>query len=175
MYGDECGDFACGDWGFAWRIVGTRKVSFEIKLTKRSLELTEVIWSDAFPPLRIPSLWADVERFPFVWKTRKFRREFKWNGSSRLKFSGKKVIPFEVLRFSVFTETTEIFCTIFVRITSAGLHVERKRKIYRFFFLDDTTQSCSYFGSQKNTSTIWRKFFTQISVQMVSTSNLTLR
>ena len=40
------------------------------------------------------------ERLPFVWKTRKFRAEFKWNGSSRWKFSGKKVIPFEVLPFS---------------------------------------------------------------------------
>ena len=42
------------------------------------------------------------ERLPFVWKTRKFRGEFKWNGSSRWKFSGKKVIPFEVLPFSRF-------------------------------------------------------------------------
>ena len=39
---------------------------------------------------------------PFVWKTRKSRGEFKWNGSSRSKFSGKKVIPFEVLPFSRF-------------------------------------------------------------------------
>ena len=42
------------------------------------------------------------ERLPFVWKTRKFREEFNWNGSSRWKFSGKKVIPFEVLPFSRF-------------------------------------------------------------------------
>ena len=42
------------------------------------------------------------ERLPFVWKTRKFRGEFKWNGSSRWKFSGKKVIPFQVLPFSLF-------------------------------------------------------------------------
>ena len=33
-------------------------------------------------------------QLPFVWKTRKFRGEFKWNGSSRSKFSGKKVMPF---------------------------------------------------------------------------------
>ena len=38
-----------------------------------------------------------LERLPFVWKTRKFRGEFEWSGSSRVKFSGKKVIPFEVL------------------------------------------------------------------------------
>ena len=42
------------------------------------------------------------ERLPFVWKTRKFRGEFKWNCSSRWKFPGKKVIPFEVLPFSRF-------------------------------------------------------------------------
>ena len=35
-------------------------------------------------------------------KTRKFRGEFKWNGSSWWKFSGKKVIPFKVLPFSRF-------------------------------------------------------------------------
>ena len=38
----------------------------------------------------------------FVWKTRKFRGEFKWNGSSQWKFSGKKVIPFDVLPFFCF-------------------------------------------------------------------------
>ena len=42
----------------------------------------------------------NLERLPFVWKTRKFRGEFKWNGSSRWKFSGKKVIPSGVLPFS---------------------------------------------------------------------------
>ena len=44
------------------------------------------------------------ERLLFVWKTWKFRGEFKWNGSSRWKFSGKKVTPFEVhvLPFSRF-------------------------------------------------------------------------
>ena len=44
----------------------------------------------------------DQERLPFVWKTQKFRGEFKWNGSSLWKFSRKKVIPFEVLPFSRF-------------------------------------------------------------------------
>ena len=53
-----------------------------------------------------------LERLPFVWKTRKFRGEFKWNRSSRWKFSGKKVTPFEVLPFSRSHQTTEIFCTI---------------------------------------------------------------
>ena len=58
-------------------------------------------------------VYQDIERLTLVWKTRKFREELKWNGSSRWKFSGKKVIPFEVSPFfPVFTETTEIFCTI---------------------------------------------------------------
>ena len=38
----------------------------------------------------------------FAWKTRKFRGVFKWNSSSRWIFSGKKVIPFEVLLISRF-------------------------------------------------------------------------
>ena len=64
-------------------------------------------------PLRLFSLlYKKRECLPFVWKTRKFRGEFKWNGSSRWKFSNKKVIPFEVLPFPIVTETTEIFCTI---------------------------------------------------------------
>ena len=44
---------------------------------------------------------------------------------------------------------------------------KRKRKIYRYF-VNGTTQSRYCFRCQKNTSTIWRKFFTEISVQMVS-------
>ena len=46
-----------------------------------------------------PEFGTTIERLPFEWKTRKFRGEFKWSGSSRWKFSGKKVIPFEVLPF----------------------------------------------------------------------------
>ena len=54
---------------------------------------------------------------------------------------------------------------LFVWITR--LHVERKRKIDRYF-VNGTSQSRSCFRCQKNTSTIWQKFFTEISVQMVS-------
>ena len=40
------------------------------------------------------------ERLPLVWKTWKFRGEFKWNSSSgRWKFRGKIGIPFEVSPF----------------------------------------------------------------------------
>ena len=60
-------------------------------------------------------------------------------------------------------------CSVpFVWITSARLQVERKRKVYQYF-VNGTTQSRPCFRCQKNTSTIWRKFFTEISVQMVST------
>ena len=48
-------------------------------------------------------LWVfELERLTFVWKTRKFWGEFKWSGSSRWKFSAKKVMPFEVSPFSRF-------------------------------------------------------------------------
>ena len=50
-----------------------------------------------------------LERLPFVWKTRKFRGELEWSGSSRVKFSGKKVIPFEVLPFFRFYRNNRNF------------------------------------------------------------------
>ena len=50
-----------------------------------------------------------LERLPFVWKTRKFRGELKWNGLSRWKFSGNKTIPFEVLPFSRFCRNNRNF------------------------------------------------------------------
>ena len=34
--------------------------------------------------------WLNGSRPPFVWKTRKFQGQFKWNGSSQWKCSGKK-------------------------------------------------------------------------------------
>ena len=63
-------------------------------------------------------------------------------------FPEKKVIPFEVLPFPVFTKTTEIFLTICLDYYSARLHVERKRKIYRYF-VNGTTQSRSCFRCPK--------------------------
>ena len=63
--------------------------------------------------------------------------------------------------FPVFTETNEWFSVLFVCITSARLHVERKRKIYRYF-VNGTTQSRSCFWCQKKTSSSLRKFFTKI-------------
>ena len=74
-------------------------------------------------------------------------------------FRGITLFPFSPKRPKFFIP--------FVRITIARLHVERKREIYRYF-VNDTTQSHSCFRYQKNASTIRRKFFTEISVQMVS-------
>ena len=74
------------------------------------------------------------------------RGEFKWNESSRWKFSGKKVIPFEV--FTFYRNDRNFLFHFFVWITSARLHVERKRKIYRYF-VNGTTQSRSCFRCQK--------------------------
>ena len=64
-------------------------------------------------------VYQDIERFTLVWKTRKFREELKWNGSSRWKFSGKKVIPFEVLPFFPFLPKRPKYSVPFVWITSA--------------------------------------------------------
>ena len=128
---------------------------------------------DCFPsPMpRLPRYRShDLERLPFVWKTRKFRGEFKWNGSSRWKFSGKKSHTFRSITFFPFLLKRPKFSVPFVWITSARLHVERKWKIYRYF-VNGTTQSRSCFRCQKipgSTSTIWREIFTEISVQMVS-------
>ena len=84
---------------------------------------------------------VDPERLPLVWKTRKFRGEFKWSGSSRWKFSGKKSNTFRGITFSPFLPK---FSVPFVWIISARLHVERKWKIDRYF-VNGTTQSRSCF------------------------------
>ena len=55
----------------------------------------------------------------------------------------------------VFTETTE-FSVPFVWITSARVHVERKRKIYRYF-VNNTTQSRSC--SRKHLTEIFHRNF----------------
>ena len=74
----------------------------------------------------------------------------------------KKGMPFQVLHFSVFTETTEIFFAI-CWITIARLHVQRKRKLY-WYFVNGTTQSRSCFRWQEEkyqyhlSETLHRKF-----------------
>ena len=60
----------------------------------------------------------------------------------------KKVIPFEILPFSRFFPKRRNFSVAFGLITSARLHVERKRKFY-WYFVSGTTQSRSCFRCQK--------------------------
>ena len=97
------------------------------------------------------------ERLPFVWKTRKFRGEFKWNGSSRWKFCGKKGNAFQGIPFFLpFLPKRPKFSVPFVWITSARLHVQRKRKIYRYF-VNGTTQSLSCFRYQYNFTGIFHR------------------
>ena len=66
-------------------------------------------------------------------KTRKFRREFKWNGSSRWKFSRKTSNTFRGITFFPFLPKRPKSSVPFVWITSVRLLVKRKRKIYRVF------------------------------------------
>ena len=79
----------------------------------------------------------------------------------------KKSNTFGAITFFPFLPKRPKFSVPFVWITSARLHVQRKRKLYRYF-VNGTTQSRSCFRCQKNTTNIWRKFFTAIPVQMVS-------
>ena len=60
-------------------------------------------------------------------------------------FPEKKVIPLEVLPFY---RNDRNFLYFFVWITSARVHVERKRKIY-YYFVNGTTQSRSCFRCPK--------------------------
>ena len=93
-------------------------------------------------------VYQDIERFTLVWTTRKFREELKWNGSSRWKFSGKKVIPFEVSPFFPFLPKRPKYSVPFVWITSARLQVERKRTICRYF-VNGATQPVPVLGAKK--------------------------
>ena len=58
-----------------------------------------------------------------------------------------------ILPFFPFLPKRPKFSVPFVWITSARLHVQRKRKLYRYF-VNGTTQSRFVFGAKKNTSTI---------------------
>ena len=86
----------------------------------------------------------------------------------------EKSNSFRGITFFPFLPKRPKFSVPFVWITSARLQVGRKRKIYRYF-VNGTTQSRSCFRCPKNTSTIWRKFLTEISVQMVSALNFARR
>ena len=79
----------------------------------------------------------------------------------------KKSNTFRVITFFPFLPKRPKLSVPFVWITSARLYVQRKRKLYRYF-VTGTTQSRSCFRCQKNTSTIWWKFSSEISMQIVS-------
>ena len=79
----------------------------------------------------------------------------------------QKSNTFRSITFFPFFPKQPKFSIPFVWITSARLHVERKRKIYRYF-LNGKTQFRSCFGANKNSSSISRKFFIEISLQIVS-------
>ena len=94
-----------------------------------------------------------------------FRGEFKWNESSRWKFSGKKVIPFEVSPFFPFLPKRPKYSVPFVCITSARLQVERKRKIY-LYFVNGTLNPVPVFGAKKYQYHL-TDVFRQIPVQKI--------
>ena len=83
----------------------------------------------------------------------------------------KKGNTFRDITFFPFLPKWPKFSLPFVWITSARLHVERKWKICRNF-INGTTQSRCCFRCQTNTCNIRQKFFTEISVQMVSVPDL---
>ena len=114
--------------------------------------------------------WEIVERFNTICmeQARKFRKEFICNGSSRWKVFREKSNAFRGITFFPSLPKGPKSPAPFSWITSARLQVERKRKIYRYF-VNGTTQSRSCFRCHKKIPVIlWRKFFTEISVQMVS-------
>ena len=92
-----------------------------------------------------------LERLPFVWKTRKFRGEFKWNRMVYripVEIFREKSNTFRGITFFPFLPKQPKFFVPFVWITRTRLQVERKRKIYRYF-VNGTTQSRSCFRCQK--------------------------
>ena len=88
------------------------------------------------------------ERLPFVWKTRKIRGRIQMEGFIPVEIFRKKSNTFRSITFFPFLPKRPNFSVTFAWITSARLHVERKRKIYRYF-VNGTTQSRSCFGVKK--------------------------
>ena len=111
------------------------------------------------------NIWSNLERLPFVWKTRKFRGEFKWNGSSRWKFSGKKVMPFEVSPFSRFYWNDRNLLYHLFGLLVPGF---MPRESENFAGILSTVQlnPVPVSDGKKNTGIISPKFLTEISVQI---------
>ena len=79
----------------------------------------------------------------------------------------EKSNTFRGITFFTFLPKRPKFSVPFVWITSAGLQVERKRKIY-WYFVNGTTQSRSCFRCQKKYQYHLTEIFHRNSVQMVS-------
>ena len=92
--------------------------------------------------------FGNKERLPFVWKTRKFRGEFKWNGFILVEIFREKSNTFRGITFFPFLAKQPKFSVPFVWITSTRLQVERKRKIYRYF-VNGTLNPVPVFGPKK--------------------------
>ena len=90
------------------------------------LKCQEIMLISYFTVIEGKEAGIDLERLPFVWKTRKFQVEFKWNGSSQCKNFQKKSNTFRGITFFPFSPKQPKFSVPFVWITSARVHVERK-------------------------------------------------
>ena len=141
-----------------------KEVSFLLSFSGQNTRLCcSLIWTVNFIDGSLVWLWA----LTICMENRQFRWEFKWNSSSWWKFFRGKVISSEVLPFSRFTEMTEIFCTIFVDYQCQASFREKVTNLPEFCKWDNSIPFL-FSVSKKNTSIIWRKFFTEISVQMIS-------
>ena len=91
------------------------------------------------------------------------------NGTVQLrwKFSRKIVIPFEVLPFSRFYRNDRNFLYHLFRLLLPGFMSRESEKFTGILWMIQFNH-VPVFGAKKNNSTIWRKFFTEIFVQMVS-------
>ena len=112
------------------------------------------------------------ERLPFVWKTRKLRGEFKWNCSSRGKFSWKKVIPFQILPFSRFYWNDRNFWYHLFGLPVPGFKSRESEKIYGYF-VNGTTQFRSCFRCQKKYEYHLTKMFHQNFLKRSRTTTIT--
>ena len=113
-----------------------------------------------------------LERLPFVWKTRKFRGEFKWNRSSWWKLSGKKEYLSRYYLFPVLTKRPK-FSVPFCLDYQCQASCREKLKNLPVF--------CKWYNSIPFLLSVPEKYqyhmteiFTEISVQMGSAPGVPL-
>ena len=127
-----------------------------------------VLYTDTWCLATVVTNWEIVERLLFVWKTRKFRKEFICNGSSRWKFFREKSNAFRGITFFLFLPKGPKFPVPFFLDYQCQAPSREKAKNLPVFCKWYNSNPFLFSVPQKNTSDIWRKFFTEISVQMVS-------